>query len=88
MTTITRFEEIEAWQTARELTKRVYSVTDEGKISRDYGLKDQIRRASVSVMAISPKDLKAKRRRFSSVIWGLQKRPPAKSVPNYMSPAI
>jgi four helix bundle protein len=46
-----RFEEIEAWQTARELTKMVYSLTEEGKFSRDFGLKDQIRRASVSVMS-------------------------------------
>ncbi|MCQ3953725.1 four helix bundle protein [Chloroflexi bacterium CFX2] len=51
MPTISRFEEIEAWQTARELTKMIYSVTEEGKISRDFGLKDQLRRASVSVMS-------------------------------------
>ena len=51
MPTITRFEEIEAWQTARELTKMLYSITDEGKIARDFGLKDQLRRASVSVMS-------------------------------------
>ena len=51
MPTITRFEEIEAWQTARELTKLIYSLTDESKFSRDFGLKDQIRRASVSVMS-------------------------------------
>jgi four helix bundle protein len=51
MPTIKRFEEIEAWQTARELTKLIYSLTDEGRFSRDFGLKDQIRRASVSVMS-------------------------------------
>lgn len=51
MPTITRFEEIEAWQTARELTKMLYSITDEGRIARDFGLKDQLRRASVSVMS-------------------------------------
>jgi four helix bundle protein len=51
MPTITRFEEIEAWQTARELTKLIYSLTDETKFSRDFGLKDQIRRASVSTMS-------------------------------------
>lgn len=49
MATITRFEEIEAWQTARELTKLIYSLTEQTKFSRDFGLKDQIRRASVSV---------------------------------------
>ncbi|NOH02925.1 MAG: four helix bundle protein [Chloroflexi bacterium] len=51
MPTISRFEEIEAWQTARELTKMIYSVTEEGKISKDFGLKDQLRRAAVSVMS-------------------------------------
>lgn len=51
MPTITRFEDIEAWQTARELTKLIYSFTEEGKFSRDFGLKDQIRRASVSIMS-------------------------------------
>ena len=51
MATITRFEEIEAWQTARELTKLIYSLNEEGKFVRDFGLKDQIRRASVSIMS-------------------------------------
>ncbi len=51
MPTIKRFEEIEAWQTARELTKVIYSFTEEGKFSRDFGLRDQIRRASVSIMS-------------------------------------
>jgi len=51
MPTIKRFEEIEAWQTARELTKLIYSFTGDGKLSRDFGLKDQIQRASVSIMS-------------------------------------
>jgi len=51
MPTIIRFEEIEAWLTARELTRLIYSLTDEGKFARDFSLKDQIRRAAVSVMS-------------------------------------
>ena len=51
MPTITRFEEIEARQTARELTKSIYSLTDQDRFARDFGLKDQIRCASVSVMS-------------------------------------
>lgn len=51
MSTITRFEEIEAWQAARELTRLIYSLTEEGRFARDFGLKDQIRRAAVSVMS-------------------------------------
>lgn len=51
MPTITRFEEIEAWQTARELTRLIYSLTEQEKFARDFGLKDQIRREAVSVMS-------------------------------------
>ena len=51
MPTITRFEEIEAWQTARDLTKLIYLFTDKGKFARDFGLKDQIHRASISIMS-------------------------------------
>lgn len=51
MSTITRFEEIEAWKTARELTRMVYAFTEQGKFSKDFGLKNQIQRASVSVMS-------------------------------------
>ena len=51
MPTIKRFEEIEAWQTARDLTKTIYAVTEQGKFARYFGLRDQTRRASVSVMS-------------------------------------
>lgn len=51
MATFQRFEDIVAWQKARELSKKVYSVSAKGKFSGDYGLKDQIRRASVSAMS-------------------------------------
>jgi four helix bundle protein len=49
--TITRFEDIHAWQGARELCKTVYSLTVSEKFSRDFGLVDQARRAAVSIMA-------------------------------------
>ena len=48
---IERFEDIQAWQKARELTRMVYSVTGQGTFARDFGLRDQIRRAAGSVMA-------------------------------------
>jgi four helix bundle protein len=51
MGTITRFEEIEAWKTARELTRRVYILTEQGRFSKDYGLRNQIQRAAVSIMS-------------------------------------
>ena len=51
MTAITRFEEIEAWKTARQLTNMVYALSNKEGFNRDFGLRDQICRASVSVMS-------------------------------------
>jgi len=51
MPTFRRFEDIEAWQKARELTKVVYQLSGGGHFAKDFGLRDQIRRASVSIMA-------------------------------------
>jgi four helix bundle protein len=49
--TIRRFEDIEAWQKARVLVREIYLASDSGAFARDYGLRDQIRRASVSIMS-------------------------------------
>jgi four helix bundle protein len=51
MATLRRFEEIEAWKKARELTREVYRCSKIGAFARDFGLRDQIRRAAVSVMS-------------------------------------
>jgi four helix bundle protein len=51
MATIERFEDIKAWQAARDLVAVVYRVSGRGKFEKDFGLRDQIRRASVSVMS-------------------------------------
>jgi four helix bundle protein len=51
MGTINRFEEIEAWQGARQLSRLVYSLTKAGAFAHDFGLRDQIRRAAVSIMS-------------------------------------
>jgi four helix bundle protein len=50
MASITKFEELYAWQEARKLVKAVYKITSDGAFAKDYGLRDQIQRASVSVM--------------------------------------
>jgi four helix bundle protein len=49
--TIKSFEDIEAWKKARELTKKIYRVTSLEKFSKDWELRDQIRRAVISVMS-------------------------------------
>lgn len=51
MGTIRRFEEIEAWQTARMLTRRICALSNQGTFAKDYGLRDQMRRAAVSIMS-------------------------------------
>jgi four helix bundle protein len=48
---IEKFEDLIAWQKARELTKNIYKVTKQGDFFKDFGLRDQIRRASVSIMS-------------------------------------
>lgn len=48
MATIHRFEDIEAWKEARLLVSEIYRVSDTGAFARDFGLRDQIRRAAVS----------------------------------------
>ncbi len=49
--TVKYFEDLEIWKLAREVTNRVYSLTRKDAFSKDFGLVDQIRRASVSVMS-------------------------------------
>jgi four helix bundle protein len=51
MGTFKRFEDIKAWQKARELTKLIYQISSDGGLAKDYGLRDQIQRSAVSIMA-------------------------------------
>ena len=45
------FEDLAAWQSARELVQAVYGMTSDNDLSKDYGLRDQIQRAAVSTMS-------------------------------------
>jgi four helix bundle protein len=51
MATVRRFEDLEAWKTARRLVTAVYRFTADGAFARDFALRDQIRRAALSVMS-------------------------------------
>ena len=51
MATFKKFEDIEAWKKARELTSQVYRISRIGAFAKDFALRDQIRRASVSIMS-------------------------------------
>jgi four helix bundle protein len=48
---VQRFEDLIAWQKARELTRAIYQATTEGAFARDFGLSGQIQRSAVSVMS-------------------------------------
>lgn len=51
MSTIERFEDLEAWKLALELTGLVYACSGTGNFGRDFALRDQIRRASISIVS-------------------------------------
>lgn len=51
MSNIKRFEDLIAWQKARELTGEIYNVSRTGAFAKDFGLAGQIQRAAVSVMS-------------------------------------
>ncbi|HVZ65947.1 MAG TPA: four helix bundle protein [Lacunisphaera sp.] len=51
MATIRRFEDLEGWKKAREQSREIYGLTRAGPLARDFALRDQIRRATISVMA-------------------------------------
>ena len=51
MAKIERFEEVKAWQIAKDLVMEIYRNTDHGRFHGDMGLRDQVRRAAVSVMS-------------------------------------
>ena len=50
MSKIQKFEDLLCWQAARKLVKDVYVMSNEGKLATDYSMKDQLRRAALSVM--------------------------------------
>ena len=51
MVKIEKFEDIIAWKKAMELCDLIYSYTNKEKFSKDFGLKDQVRRSSVSIVS-------------------------------------
>jgi hypothetical protein len=48
---IERFEDLIVWQKALVLSKEIYRITSDGMFSKDWGLRDQIRRVSVSILS-------------------------------------
>jgi len=51
MATFRRFEDIQAWQKARNLSLLVYNISEDGNFGKDFGLRNQLRRSTVSIMS-------------------------------------
>ncbi len=51
MSTFNKFEDIKAWQKAREITKEIYLISKNEKLAKDFSLVDQMKRCAVSIMA-------------------------------------
>ncbi len=51
MATIEKFEDIEAWKLAREVTRLIYKISSTGNFAKDYALSNQIRRAAISILS-------------------------------------
>ena len=51
MSRIERFEDLEAWKLARALNAMIYNASGAGAFSHDFALRDQIRRASISIVS-------------------------------------
>jgi four helix bundle protein len=48
---INRFEDLEVWQLSRKLVKLIYEMTNNTKLAKDFGLKNQLQRSAVSIMS-------------------------------------
>jgi len=81
---IKRFEDIEAWQKARELTWAVYDCSKTGLFAKDFGLRDQIRRAAVSIMSNIAEGFERGGSADSFNFSPLPKAPPEKLKPSSM----
>lgn len=51
MANVGRFEDLEIWQLSKTLANQIYDSTSTGKFSQDYVLRDQVRRAAVSIFS-------------------------------------
>ena len=63
MSGVQRFEDLLAWQKARTLTSEIYGLTRKGELARDYGLKDQMQRAAVSIKSNNAEGFERRSRR-------------------------
>ena len=80
---IEQFEDIEAWQLARKLTRKVYDLTKKAQFARDFGLKKQIQDAAAHPCTILRKDSIRRQTRSLFVFFGMQNGLALKSRVNF-----
>ena len=70
MATFTRFEDMQIWRDGRELVRQIYAVCRTENFSKDWGLKDQIQRAAVSVCSnIAEGYERSGNKEFAKFLW-------------------
>jgi len=82
---IERFEDLIAWQKARELTRAIYEVTRQGAFAKDFGLSGQIQRAAVSIMSNIAEGFERGGRGEFHQFLSTERLPAQRSAPNFMS---
>jgi four helix bundle protein len=80
---VKRFEDLQCWQKARNLNSKIYQATGDGRFARDFALKDQIRKASISILSNIAEGLNGEATRNSCNFSRLQKVHAAKCEPSY-----
>jgi len=83
MSEIRSFEDFTAWQKARKLTADVYSATRCGAFAKDFGLSNQIQRASVSIMSNIAEDMNAPTAKSFLISFASRKPPVEKCAHNF-----
>jgi len=73
MKTITCFEDLEVWQTGFALGRRVYTLTRKPRFSKDVPLRDQVRRAAISIVSNIAEGFESQTDRVFSRFLGIAK---------------
>ena len=79
------FKSLLVWQKAQDLAVTIYRVTQEGPLSRDFSLRDQMRRAASAFRATSPRAMNAIPTRLPSAFCSSPRAPSPSCVPNWTS---
>jgi four helix bundle protein len=48
---VKKFEDLRCWQLAREIVRKIYGITSKGSFAKDFSLRDQVRRAAISIIS-------------------------------------